>query len=261
MATKVLLKKSSVAGKVPATNDLDYGELALNYADGKLYFKDSTNAVKHFIESSQSSAPLSIDDLTDVDTTTSPAVLNQALVWDGTNWVPGTPSTTSIIIEDGVSLTTTQPSQIVDTFNKTVYRTAKYLLQAISDGEVHATEVTITHNDTNVFINEYGNMYTGSSSLIIVSAEIDATNVYLTVTPSKSNTIIDFTRISIISRILGNVTSGLEGDLMLLTGSEDLMTGSGTIDLMGDNGIDGDLMTPSSTVDLMLGSGTIDLLT
>ena len=48
MANKVLLKKSSVASKVPLVTDLDYGELALNYADGKLYFKNSGNTVKSF---------------------------------------------------------------------------------------------------------------------------------------------------------------------------------------------------------------------
>lgn len=48
MANKVLLKKSSVASKVPLTSDLDYGELALNYTDGKLYFKNASNVIKSF---------------------------------------------------------------------------------------------------------------------------------------------------------------------------------------------------------------------
>ena len=48
MANKVLLKKSSVTSKIPLTSDLDYGELALNYADGKLYFKNSSNAIQAF---------------------------------------------------------------------------------------------------------------------------------------------------------------------------------------------------------------------
>lgn len=48
MANKVLLKKSSVASKIPLTTDLDYGEVALNYADGKLYFKNSSNAIQAF---------------------------------------------------------------------------------------------------------------------------------------------------------------------------------------------------------------------
>ena len=45
MANKVLLKKSSTAAKIPLTSDLDYGELALNYTDGKLYYKTASNAV------------------------------------------------------------------------------------------------------------------------------------------------------------------------------------------------------------------------
>ena len=50
MANKVLLKKSSVGARVPTTSDLDYGELALNYADGKLYYKTSSNTIKSFTE-------------------------------------------------------------------------------------------------------------------------------------------------------------------------------------------------------------------
>jgi hypothetical protein len=45
MSNKVLLKKSSVPSKVPTTSDLDYGELALNYADGKLYYKTANNTI------------------------------------------------------------------------------------------------------------------------------------------------------------------------------------------------------------------------
>jgi hypothetical protein len=42
----VKLKKSSVPGKVPLVTDLDYGELAINYADGKLYYKNSSNSIE-----------------------------------------------------------------------------------------------------------------------------------------------------------------------------------------------------------------------
>ena len=52
MANKVLLKKSSTAAKVPLTSDLDYGELALNYTDGKLYYKTASNTIKSFTEDS-----------------------------------------------------------------------------------------------------------------------------------------------------------------------------------------------------------------
>lgn len=45
MANKIILKKSAVGGKAPLATDLDYGELAVNYADGKLYYKNSSNAI------------------------------------------------------------------------------------------------------------------------------------------------------------------------------------------------------------------------
>lgn len=48
MSNKIVLKKSSVTSKVPLTTDLDYGELALNYTDGKLYYKTSTNTIQSF---------------------------------------------------------------------------------------------------------------------------------------------------------------------------------------------------------------------
>ena len=48
MSNKITLKKSSTAAKVPLTTDLAYGELALNYADGIIYYKTSANAIDKF---------------------------------------------------------------------------------------------------------------------------------------------------------------------------------------------------------------------
>lgn len=45
----IKLKSSAVTGKVPLTTDLAYGELALNYADRKLYFKSSVNSIESFV--------------------------------------------------------------------------------------------------------------------------------------------------------------------------------------------------------------------
>jgi hypothetical protein len=54
MATpKVLLKRSSVVGNAPSASDLEYGELAINFADGKIYFKDNSNAIKAFVDSAR----------------------------------------------------------------------------------------------------------------------------------------------------------------------------------------------------------------
>jgi hypothetical protein len=48
MANKIILKKSSVADKIPTDSDLEYGELALNYRDGKQFYKTSTNTIDTF---------------------------------------------------------------------------------------------------------------------------------------------------------------------------------------------------------------------
>lgn len=55
MATtpKVLLKRSSVAGRIPSAGDLSYGELAINFADGKIYYKNSSNAIRAFVDSAR----------------------------------------------------------------------------------------------------------------------------------------------------------------------------------------------------------------
>jgi hypothetical protein len=48
MSNKIILKKSSVTAKKPLVADLEYGEVALNYADGFLYFKNSNNEIEAF---------------------------------------------------------------------------------------------------------------------------------------------------------------------------------------------------------------------
>lgn len=59
MATDIRLKKSSVAGRIPSTSNLEYGEIALNYQDGKLYYKDASNNVRAFLDSSNISTLIS----------------------------------------------------------------------------------------------------------------------------------------------------------------------------------------------------------
>jgi hypothetical protein len=56
MTTSIKLKKSSVAGKSPLAGDLEYGELAINYQDGKLYYKDASNAIEAFLDSAQTTS-------------------------------------------------------------------------------------------------------------------------------------------------------------------------------------------------------------
>ncbi len=58
MTSKIILKKSVVENRVPVPGDLEYGELALNYKDGKLYYKrsdgvsSSNDSVDYFVSGS-----------------------------------------------------------------------------------------------------------------------------------------------------------------------------------------------------------------
>ena len=45
MTNRIQLKRTANVSSIPSASDLEYGELALNYADGTLYFKNSANAV------------------------------------------------------------------------------------------------------------------------------------------------------------------------------------------------------------------------
>lgn len=43
--TSIFIKKSGVTGNTPV--DLVHGEIAINYADGKLFYKDDLNTIKY----------------------------------------------------------------------------------------------------------------------------------------------------------------------------------------------------------------------
>ena len=44
--SKIILTKSGVEQAEPTAGDLDLGELAINYNDGKLFFKDGIDSIR-----------------------------------------------------------------------------------------------------------------------------------------------------------------------------------------------------------------------
>jgi hypothetical protein len=48
MANIVKLKRSGTANATPSANSLEHGELAINYADGILFYKDASNTIVSF---------------------------------------------------------------------------------------------------------------------------------------------------------------------------------------------------------------------
>ena len=57
--TIIRLKKSSVASHLPDPAQLEYGEIALNYADGKIFYKDATGNVQQISGSANSFSTIS----------------------------------------------------------------------------------------------------------------------------------------------------------------------------------------------------------
>jgi len=96
MGHKIKIKRSNVANRVPAVSDLDVGEIALNMADAKIFFKDPSNVVKEISGTSQ------LNSLTDVNVTG--LADGKILKWDATSskWV--------MADDSGLSYTTQIPT-------------------------------------------------------------------------------------------------------------------------------------------------------
>jgi hypothetical protein len=92
-----------MAAGITSIADLDDVNLA-GVSAGKYLMWNGTGFV-----TTGPSLVVSADDLTDVDTTTTPPVTNQTLVWDGTNWIPGNNTLTTIDGMTDVDTTSVAP--------------------------------------------------------------------------------------------------------------------------------------------------------
>jgi len=79
MANTIKIKNSGTTSAAPSS--LEYGELGLNYADGKIFYKNGSGTIVEF----SSGGSVNLDALTDVIITT-PAS-GQVLEYNGSLWV------------------------------------------------------------------------------------------------------------------------------------------------------------------------------
>ena len=124
MPQQVILKKSSVAAKVPLNTDITYGELAINYADGKLYYRTDLNAIKYFVSYDDSvitsKAPIASPAFTGLPTTPTLGVSDYSTTIANTAYVKnllGSASSTGVLDWNDVSNTTpgTGPTLLLGT--------------------------------------------------------------------------------------------------------------------------------------------------
>ena len=91
---------------------------------------------------------------------------------------------------------TSNAAMVTDSFGKTTYRTAKYLVSITSNSQYHATEVLVVHDGTTAYSTEYATIFS-NNSLGIISANLNNANVELIVTPTYSDGNVQAKRITL----------------------------------------------------------------
>lgn len=105
-----------------------------------------------------------------------------------------------LVRKSSEDLTTTSTNQIIDSFDKNDFRTAKYIVQVEhdSDSKYHSTELLLTHNGSDVYFTEYATI-ASDSDLGTFSANLSSDTITLVFTPSYTNTSVKTRRINIES--------------------------------------------------------------
>ena len=107
--------------------------------------------------------------------------------------VSGTTSIGGVFLTAG-SITGATILTTVDTFNKTIYRSAKYQVQITCTagpdaGSYQASEVLVIHDGTTAYMTEYAVLKTGANELATFTVEVSGDDIRFRVTPTTSDTV------------------------------------------------------------------------
>ena len=92
-------------------------------------------------------------------------------------------------------------TQTLDSWDKTVYTSAKYMVQVMDSGNIHTQELMVIHDGTDVYISEYG-IITNNGELGIFDGVISGANVLITFSPTSATSMtIQVVRQSILTGI------------------------------------------------------------
>jgi hypothetical protein len=80
---------------------------------------------------------------------------------------------------------------VIDTFNMTVFRSAKYTIKAGSDFGYQALEVLLIHDNINSIITVYGSLSTAGVDLITLTSNVNSGNIELLATGLGANTVVN----------------------------------------------------------------------
>lgn len=88
----------------------------------------------------------------------------------------------------GINVTT---NTVIDSFEPTLYRTAKYLIKAGNDDGFQSIEVLLIHDNIDSYITIYGAVSSVDTDIIEISSNILNGNVQLYATGSNANTVVN----------------------------------------------------------------------
>jgi len=215
--TTILIRKSVVSGNTPA--DLANGEIAINSADGKLFYSDPVGNIlsisnQNTFGTINANSSLVIAS-NPTDTLSLIAGDNIRITTDGLNKRITISASTTGVFTDGIfsgdvvagdlvannsvfisansrltatGYTTTSTSQVVvDSFSIDSYRSAKYEVQITSGSKYHLIELRVVHDGTNVWLAQYGEIQT-DGTLGIFDSTVSGGNLQLLFTPTYSST-------------------------------------------------------------------------
>ena len=205
--TTIQIRKSGISGNTPS--GLEHGELAINYADGKLFYKDDADLIS-YISNQDTFATINANSTLILATSTTDVLdvvpgNNITIIGDSINkkltisTVDSPSFNGSVTFGNLSSLTsveyqTSSTSQVsVDFFQASQFRSAKYYVQLTSGANYHVIELRVLHDGTTVYMIQYGEMYT-NISLGTFDAEITGGFLYLLFTPVNASTTVKLTR-------------------------------------------------------------------
>ena len=163
--------------------------------------------------------------LASTNTTTGALVVTGGVGIGGAISLPASQTYSANFVTTATSATTV----VIDTFSSTQYRSGKYQLQMSSPLGYHVCEVAILHDDASIDYSQYGEVIMGAT-VANFTATISAGVVSLSIIPTVS--ISTATSVSFVRTLINNLGSNFTPDLLSGIGAEDLMTESGSFDLM-----------------------------
>ena len=118
-------------------------------------------------------------------------------------------------------------SEVIDSFAHASYRGAKYYISInnASKTEVSSIEALVVHNGSEAFITTYGDINSGSNSLITLTAAINGSNLEVSAAGNEPNL-----RVTIYKILLGDSESASSGDNVNIIGATNVSSTATTVD-------------------------------